>query len=68
MKAMVSSPRNRRFEGWRESRESSCAALGAQCFSACFSERLFSDFLRIGGPLETLGGDFFVIFCILVQR
>ena len=29
------------FEGWRVSRETSCAASCAQLFSRCFSEQLF---------------------------
>ena len=71
MKAMVSWKRNHNFDGWRGSRESSCAALCAQCFSTCFSEWVFCYFWRIwrpiGGPSETLGGHFFGLLAHLFR-
>ena len=66
VKTMVSSKRNHRFEGWRGSRESSCEALCAQCFSACFWElfcfRFFADLGRIGAHWRPLGVTFSLCF------
>ena len=42
--------RNHRFHVYRGSPETSCAALCAQCFPTCFSERLFLDLLSIWSP------------------
>ena len=50
VKICVSPSGNHDFQGWRGSRESSCAAPCAECFPTCFSERLFLDLLSICGP------------------
>ena len=72
VKTLLSCRRNHCFEVWRGSWETSCEALCAQCFPTCFSERFLLCFLTIwaaiGGPLPTLGGNFFLIWGILFQR
>ena len=66
IKTMFSSAHD--FEGWRRSREASCAALFAQCFSMSFLERQFCDFGAIhdlnGDPVEAPGDNFFHSFSI----
>ena len=50
---MVSCTRNLYFEGCTGSRETSCAALYAQCLSTCFSDQFFhflADLDSKGGP------------------
>ena len=48
VKTMVSCTQNHYFDGWTESRETSCATFRTQCFLMCFSEQLFPDFFPIG--------------------
>ena len=57
VKTMVSCRRNHRFHGWRGSRDTSCAALCAQCVPTCFSERLFLNSLSIWSPKGVPGED-----------
>ena len=58
MRTIVSRSRNHHFEGWRESRETSCATLCVQCFSPCFLGRLFADFVPTTWlPEGVPGGD-----------
>ena len=72
VKTIASRIRNHHFEGCRGSRETSCAAVCAQCFSRCFPEQVFLDFLSFWCPdwnhWGTLGFIFFGIFVILFQR
>ena len=52
---MASITQNHDFEGWRGSRETSCAQLCAQHFSTCSWERLFSNFSSVWDPKGSRG-------------
>ena len=57
LKIMVSYNQNHHFHGWRGSRKTSCAALGAQCFSMWFSQPLFLRFVKdLGSNMGPRGG------------